>query len=479
MKTVVIFPEFKDYLLKNPRGHSFPENEYYIKGEMRPSECVYQLKDIRCIDQIRSRLSNKDDFNRNNENIIGKLKFEPRSFAYKIMLDNLCFNLRVDDIFNKSKFTSTVTHQDLAFDIDNSAIHVKDRNISNDDLIDVSIVDYSGLFLRVNDPKYPLHIYNEKKVGIIGLGSGGSLIAKYLASAGIKKEILIDDDRIEVHNIIRHQCSLRDIGRYKTIAVRDFLLERIPDLEIITLEKKFGIDSKDDEEKYMNILGDIDLLISATGDHKLNFRINQFAYRHGIPAIYAGTFDKISGGIMIKIDPSKSDACYNCIYDDGNNNPYDDVNTHKITSSNNNNNGNNNNNNNRYSSKIPDIKSTDVSIAYDRDLEDLLSQPGLGVDIDNITIFVAKFALSKLLNSPQHNVIQNNDYDYYLNCKSNDSIYHFPHDIYIWYNRDIVDENGTLQNYGLELYYIASNDKYQHIKKRDNCPICNIRTDNT
>ncbi|MGC1928013.1 MAG: ThiF family adenylyltransferase [Candidatus Nitrosopolaris sp.] len=85
-------------------------------------------------------------------------------------------------------------------------------------------MDKSSLYLRIDNPDYPLGLINKKSIDMIGLGSGGSLISTYLAKSGIGKLTLIDGDILLEHNIIRHVCALYDIGRYKTLAVRDHIL---------------------------------------------------------------------------------------------------------------------------------------------------------------------------------------------------------------------------------------------------------------
>jgi len=287
----------------------------------------------------------------------------------------------------------------------------------NETNVEIISSDLSRLFIRTDNHKAPLGILNNKKIAIIGMGSGGSLISFYLAKAGIKNFILIDDDVFLEHNIIRHFCSMNDIGRFKTLAVKEFLKKRIPDLKITTFERKFKIDTEDEKSQYEKIFSDIDLLISATGDHGVNFRINKFAYENKIKTIYAGTFDKIFGGIMIRIDPEKKDACYQCIY-------------------------------NKDNKDLPDIKSPDASISYDRIKEDLVSIPGLGIDIDNITIIVTKFILSTLLEGEENGLNK------------------FPYNLYTWYNYDKTDR-GDVKFEGLELYYLP-----EKTPKRLICNIC-------
>ena len=72
----------------------------------------------------------------------------------------------------------------------------------------VIIMDKSSLYLRIDNPDYPLGLINKKSIDMIGLGSGGSLISTYLAKNGIGKLTLIDGDILLEHNIIRHVCAL-------------------------------------------------------------------------------------------------------------------------------------------------------------------------------------------------------------------------------------------------------------------------------
>ena len=72
----------------------------------------------------------------------------------------------------------------------------------------------------------------ERKVAVVGLGSGGSLVAIELAKAGVGKFVLVDFDRIELYNIIRHICGLSDLRRPKTNVMRDRILDKNPFAEV-------------------------------------------------------------------------------------------------------------------------------------------------------------------------------------------------------------------------------------------------------
>lgn len=474
---IIIFPELKNSIIEK-KDKRTAAVDLYIYGKILSEESICQLisldeKDNRALSVFQQRVIHK----------IGKISFTfpqltsstPLPSLIEFEIDNsIKFTLSFDELITKRRIISQ--GQQL---INNN------NNTKNEHLeLEIIISDFSRIYTRIDGLLgYPLSLLNIKKIAIVGLGSGGSLIALSLAKAGIKNFLFIDDDIYEDHNIIRHICSLNDLGRYKTLAVRDYLLERIPDLNISTIEENFSIDTQLDEDCYRSNLKDFDLLISATGDHKINFRINQFAYRFGIPVIYAGTFNKITGGIMIRVDPTKGDICYNCIYGSSSSNNRAEYHQFATNIASNSDNKTTNNNNNDNDGKIPNIIASEQSITYDRNLEDLLSQPGLGIDIDNITIFVVKFVLCNLLENLCNPIIRsannNNTFNIYTqnsNNKEYATLYNFPYPIYVWYNRDIpaADENNKIYKEGLELYYYGNSEMSNYINKRKDCPVCGI-----
>lgn len=72
---------------------------------------------------------------------------------------------------------------------------------------------------------------------IIGCGSVGSLVALELARAGVGRFLLIDMDILGYHNICRHQCGILDVGKYKTTAVKERILQINPTAQVITEHK--------------------------------------------------------------------------------------------------------------------------------------------------------------------------------------------------------------------------------------------------
>lgn len=74
--------------------------------------------------------------------------------------------------------------------------------------------------------------FSAATVAVCGLGGLGSNIAVSLARAGIGKLILIDFDRVDVTNLHRQQYKAGQIGKYKTEALTENLIEIAPYIEL-------------------------------------------------------------------------------------------------------------------------------------------------------------------------------------------------------------------------------------------------------
>lgn len=73
---------------------------------------------------------------------------------------------------------------------------------------------------------------------ILGCGSVGSLVALELARAGVGRFFLIDMDILGYHNICRHQCGIQDVGKYKTTAIKERILQINPTAQVFTEHRK-------------------------------------------------------------------------------------------------------------------------------------------------------------------------------------------------------------------------------------------------
>lgn len=144
-------------------------------------------------------------------------------------------------------------------------------------------------------------------VGIVGLGTGGSVVAAELAKAGVGNLRLADFDRLKVHNLARHVCGMRDLGRYKTDAMRDYLVNASPIVRVET----FNFDITSDELLLEQFLDGCDLLIGAADDEAAKSYLNRAAWKRNIPALYGAAYDRGFGGDVFQALPPEG-PCYEC-----------------------------------------------------------------------------------------------------------------------------------------------------------------------
>jgi len=147
----------------------------------------------------------------------------------------------------------------------------------------------------------------KRRVLIIGLGSFGGTIAVELAKAAVGEFALMDFDRLETHNIVRHACSLRDVGRLKTDAVADLILGKNPFAKI----DKFAFDVKDDPALSEREIARADVVIVATDNNESRFFINDQLVRLGKVGIYGRANTRAEGGDVFVQRPGG--PCYGCL----------------------------------------------------------------------------------------------------------------------------------------------------------------------
>jgi hypothetical protein len=79
---------------------------------------------------------------------------------------------------------------------------------------------------------WPRSALTRAHVTLVGVGSIGGVIAHALAGYGVGSLTLVDDDRLEGRNLVRHRSGYRDLGRYKVNAVGAALTKRWPSLHV-------------------------------------------------------------------------------------------------------------------------------------------------------------------------------------------------------------------------------------------------------
>ncbi len=175
----------------------------------------------------------------------------------------------------------------------------------------VTVVELENDLFAKAQGIFESRVLADKSALVIGVGSGGSFIALELAKAGIGGLTLVDPDRLEVGNIGRHVCGLTDVGRYKTLAVRDQLHGRNPYVRIATRERAFDWDTMGELRALME---SVDLVLCCTDNRPSRLVTNLAALAANRPCIYGGTFVRAHGGIVNRVVRDQT-PCYQCFVD--------------------------------------------------------------------------------------------------------------------------------------------------------------------
>lgn len=132
------------------------------------------------------------------------------------------------------------------------------------------------------------------KIGIVGLGSVGSIVADILARTGISNFVLIDFDDVEEKNLDRTNVLKSDVGRAKVEAIKDMIHRSGTSPNIKVERSEFSICEK---EGYDTALG-CDVIFSCVDRPWPRQVLNYISYAHLIPVI--------DGGILVRTNKDNS-----------------------------------------------------------------------------------------------------------------------------------------------------------------------------
>ena len=144
------------------------------------------------------------------------------------------------------------------------------------------------------------------RVLMVGVGGLGTIIAAYLAAAGVGFLRLVDNDKVELSNLNRQLLfQTTDIGREKAIAAMEKLHLLNPEIRIE------GINLTIDDETIEDLVKDIDLIVDAPDNFTTRFILNRVAFIHRLPLIHGAVRGFF--GQATTLIPGKT-ACLKCLF---------------------------------------------------------------------------------------------------------------------------------------------------------------------
>ena len=129
----------------------------------------------------------------------------------------------------------------------------------------------------------------EAKILVVGCGGLGSPISVYLASSGIGKLHLIDFDTVDISNLHRQVFySLKDIGKFKSECLSNFIQQRAPFTEVSFSSEAIT------KENAIELISEYDIIIDGTDSLPTKYLLNDVCVILEKPLVY-GSLYKFDG----------------------------------------------------------------------------------------------------------------------------------------------------------------------------------------
>jgi molybdopterin-synthase adenylyltransferase len=143
---------------------------------------------------------------------------------------------------------------------------------------------------------------------IIGAGGLGSPAAFYLASAGLGKITLVDNDTVDLTNLQRQILHTTErVGHAKAQSGKQTLEGINPTIEIVALVERV------DDERLLELVRQADVVLDCCDNFKTRHAVNRACVAAGVPLV-SGAAIRFDGQIAV-FDTRRDDApCYACLF---------------------------------------------------------------------------------------------------------------------------------------------------------------------
>ncbi|RSZ55750.1 molybdopterin-synthase adenylyltransferase MoeB [Massilia atriviolacea] len=143
---------------------------------------------------------------------------------------------------------------------------------------------------------------------VIGAGGLGSPAALYLASAGIGRIVLIDDDEVDLTNLQRQILHTTErVGQPKADSGRAALLAINPGIEVVALRERAA------DARLAELVGQASVVLDCSDNFATRHAVNRACVARKVPLV-SGAVIRFDGQISV-FDPRRGDSpCYSCLF---------------------------------------------------------------------------------------------------------------------------------------------------------------------
>jgi molybdopterin-synthase adenylyltransferase len=158
------------------------------------------------------------------------------------------------------------------------------------------------------EPHWPVSELADRRVLLVGAGSIGGAAAHALAGYGVGRLHLLDPDRLGWHNLPRHVCGEKHVGRFKVDALRDDLERLRPD----TTVKPHTLNVISDADRVRDLLTEVDVVLCAADGVPPRQVVSHLARRASKTAVLACVLENGGIGEIIRLRPQSDTGCLAC-----------------------------------------------------------------------------------------------------------------------------------------------------------------------
>jgi molybdopterin/thiamine biosynthesis adenylyltransferase len=143
---------------------------------------------------------------------------------------------------------------------------------------------------------------------VIGAGGLGSPVALYLASAGVGRITLVDNDCVDLTNLQRQILHTTDrIGVGKAASGQQTLAQINPEVQVIALAERAG------GERLAELVGEADVVLDCSDNFATRHAINRACVLHRVPLV-SGAAIRFDGQISVFDARDAASPCYACLF---------------------------------------------------------------------------------------------------------------------------------------------------------------------
>lgn len=148
----------------------------------------------------------------------------------------------------------------------------------------------------------------DARVLVIGAGGLGSPAAMYLASAGVGKLTLVDDDTVDLTNLQRQiaHVSAR-VGQPKAASARTTLHAINPDIDVVALQERVA------DARLAELVAQSTVVLDCTDNFATRHAVNRACVAHKVPLV-SGAVIRFDGQVSVFDPRTGTQPCYCCLF---------------------------------------------------------------------------------------------------------------------------------------------------------------------